>query len=239
MPPNATAVTGNLTVTGQTSQRAICSSVPTRRTIPTSSTLNFPVGDDRANGVTVSLSAAGALSVTFVASSPGRHGPRHLRCDRLLHAHVDRLHLRSPQPDPHPRYPQRHGGLTGPFSSHAAREFHVSGVGVIPANAMVGNLTVTGQTSNGYLYIGPAPVNNPTSSTLNFPVARRPSQRGHGGHGAGGALSVTFVAPSSGTHGPRDLRCDRLLTVGWPAPLPHAATCRCRRPSPRRRPGGR
>jgi len=40
----------------------------------------------------------------------------------------------------------------------------VSGVGVISANAMVGNLTVTSQTSNGYLYIGPAPLNNPNGS---------------------------------------------------------------------------
>ena len=36
---------------------------------PTSSTLNFPVGDDRANGVTVALGAGGTLSVTFVASA--------------------------------------------------------------------------------------------------------------------------------------------------------------------------
>jgi hypothetical protein len=90
------------------------------------------------------------------------------------------------------------GGLSGPFSSHSAREFHVSGVGVISANAMVGNLTVTSQTSNGYLYIGPAPVNNPTSSTLNFPVA---DDRANGvtvATGAGGALSITFVAPYPG-----------------------------------------
>jgi hypothetical protein len=38
---------------------------------PTSSTLNFPVGDDRANGVTVALSIAGTLGVTFVAPAPG------------------------------------------------------------------------------------------------------------------------------------------------------------------------
>ena len=36
---------------------------------PTSSTLNFPLGDTRANGVTVALSPAGTLSATFVGSS--------------------------------------------------------------------------------------------------------------------------------------------------------------------------
>jgi hypothetical protein len=38
---------------------------------PTSSTLNFPAGDDRANAVTVALSATGTLSITFVAPSSG------------------------------------------------------------------------------------------------------------------------------------------------------------------------
>jgi len=38
---------------------------------PTSSTLNFPVGDDRANAVTVALDAGGTLSVTYAASTLG------------------------------------------------------------------------------------------------------------------------------------------------------------------------
>jgi len=36
---------------------------------PASSTLNFPVADDRANGVTVALGAGGTLSLTYLASS--------------------------------------------------------------------------------------------------------------------------------------------------------------------------
>jgi hypothetical protein len=38
---------------------------------PTSSTLNFPVGDNRANGVTVALGAGGTLSATYVAATAG------------------------------------------------------------------------------------------------------------------------------------------------------------------------
>jgi hypothetical protein len=34
---------------------------------PTSSTLNFPLGDNRANGVTVALGAGGTLSATYIA----------------------------------------------------------------------------------------------------------------------------------------------------------------------------
>jgi hypothetical protein len=36
---------------------------------PTSSTLNFPKGDDRANGVTVAIGSGGTLSITYVGAS--------------------------------------------------------------------------------------------------------------------------------------------------------------------------
>jgi hypothetical protein len=38
---------------------------------PTSSTLNFPLGDDRANAVTVQLGSGSTLSISFVAPSNG------------------------------------------------------------------------------------------------------------------------------------------------------------------------
>jgi|GEM_PF-3245192 len=92
------------------------------------------------------------------------------------------------------------GGLPGPFSSHVARTFGVTGVGGVPSNAtaVTGNLTVTGQTSNGYLFIGPVAMNNPTSSTLNFPAGDDRANAVTVALGAGGTLSVTMVAPSSG-----------------------------------------
>jgi hypothetical protein len=70
VPPTATAVTGNLTVTGQTSAGFLYVG-PVAMNNPTSSTLNFPLGDDRANGVTVALGAGGTLSVTYAASTLG------------------------------------------------------------------------------------------------------------------------------------------------------------------------
>ena len=39
---------------------------------PTSSSLNFPSGDDRANNVTVALGTGGTLSVTYVTPTPGK-----------------------------------------------------------------------------------------------------------------------------------------------------------------------
>jgi hypothetical protein len=66
VPVNATAVTGNLTVTNASnSGAAFLGPVPTPA--PSSSTLNFPVGDNRANGVTVALGSGGTLSITYMA----------------------------------------------------------------------------------------------------------------------------------------------------------------------------
>ena len=68
VPANATAVTGNLTVTNQTAAGAAFLG-PSPTPAPSSSTLNFPVGDNRANGVTLALGAGGTLSATYLASS--------------------------------------------------------------------------------------------------------------------------------------------------------------------------
>jgi hypothetical protein len=91
-------------------------------------------------------------------------------------------------------------GLSGSFGSDNARTFGVTGHGGVPASAtaVTGNLTVTSQTSLGYLYIGPNPTNNPTSSTLNFPVGDDRANAVTVPLSARGTLSVTFVAPHPG-----------------------------------------
>jgi hypothetical protein len=90
-------------------------------------------------------------------------------------------------------------GLSGPFTNHAARTFQVTGNGGVPANAtaVTGNLTVTGQTSSGYLFIGPVANNNPTSSTLNFPVGDDRANAVTVALGTGGTLSVTYVGANN------------------------------------------
>ena len=89
------------------------------------------------------------------------------------------------------------GGLSGPFTNHAARTFTVGGVPA-DATAVTGNLTVTGQTSSGYLFIGPAATDNPGSSTLNFPVGDDRANAVTVALSPSGTLSITFVAPSNG-----------------------------------------
>jgi hypothetical protein len=198
VPSGAVAVTGNLTVTAQTS-RGYLFIGPDPTNDPTSSTLNFPIADDRANGVTVALGAAGTLSVTFVTANPGP----------IAHVIFDVTGYFTPDASGATYFPlnpsrildTRNGtGLSGPFSSHAARTFAVAGHGGVSSSAVAvtGNLTVTAQSSLGYLFIGPNATNDPTSSTLNFPVA---DDRANGvtvALGAGGSLSVTFVAPAPG-----------------------------------------
>jgi hypothetical protein len=198
VPPNATAVTGNLTVTGQTSPGYLFIG-PVAMDNPTSSTLNFPVNDDRANGVTVALGTGGTLSVTFVAPAPGPVA--HVIFDVTGYFTPDNTGATYVPLNPSRLLDTRNGtGLAGPFGSHSARAFAVNATGVVPGNAtaVTGNLTVTGQTSGGYLFIGPVATNDPTSSTLNFPIG---DDRANGvtvALGAGATLGVTFVAPHPG-----------------------------------------
>ena len=69
VPADATAVTGNLTVTAATAGYAVFLG-PNPTASPTTSTINFVAGDNVANGVTVALGAGGTLSATYL-SSPG------------------------------------------------------------------------------------------------------------------------------------------------------------------------
>jgi hypothetical protein len=195
VPSNATAVTGNLTVTGQGSGGFLFLG-PVADDDPTSSTINFPVADDRANGVTVALGAKGSLSITFVAPGPGPTAQAIF--DVTGYFTADASGAKYVPLSPTRVLDSRSGtGLTGAFGSHGARTFGIGGVAA-NTSAVTGNLTVTSQTSGGFLYIGPNPTDNPTSSTLNFP---RGDDRANGVTVAIRSdltLSVTFVAPSGG-----------------------------------------
>ena len=71
VPLTATAITGNLTVTQQSAAGYLAvTKDPTAN--PATSTLNFPVSDNRANGVFAPLDGAGALSIVYKAKA-GAH----------------------------------------------------------------------------------------------------------------------------------------------------------------------
>jgi hypothetical protein len=198
---NAVAVAGNLTVTGQTTGGFLYTG-PDLNNSPTTSTLNFPVGDNRANAVVVQLKNDGSFAITFVGSKSTAHAQVIFDVTGYF------------TPDP--------GGatfvaltptrlldtrlttgtaLTGVFQNRVSRIFAVAGTGgVAPAAiAVTGNLTVTQQTSAGYLYAGPALNNNPTSSNLNFPVGDNRANALIVELGSGN-LAITYVASHSVAH---------------------------------------
>ena len=83
-------------------------------------------------------------------------------------------------------------GFKGPLKTGGTAPFAVSGqVSVHPiAVAVVGNLTVAGQTSGGWLAAAPGP--ETSTSTLNFPVGDDRANGFVSLLGPGGTLSVTF-----------------------------------------------
>ena len=197
VPASAVAVTGNLTVTGQTGLGYLFIG-PVAQNNPTSSSLNFPTRDNRANGVTVALGTGGKLSITYVSSRAGATTAVIFDVSGYFTPDASGATY-------HPLTPARildsrdgTGGLAGPFGSHVARTFQVTGKGGVPAGAVAvtGNLTVTGQTGLGYLFIGPVAQNNPTSSSLNFPTRDNRANGVTIALGAVGTLSITYVSSS-------------------------------------------
>jgi hypothetical protein len=92
------------------------------------------------------------------------------------------------------------GGLSGAFGSHVARTFAVRGHGSVPSNAtaVTGSLTVTQQSSAGFLFAGPIAMNDPTSSTLNFPMGDDRANAVTVALSGTGTLSITYAAATSG-----------------------------------------
>jgi hypothetical protein len=196
VPSSAVAVTGNLTVTQQSAAGYVYLG-PEATASPTSSTLNFPLGDNRANNVTVAL-GGGTLSATYVGS-----GTAHLVFDVTGYFLTDGSGARYVPLTPSRLLDTRVGnGLSGPFAVSSPRTFQAGGRGGVPGTAVgvTGNLTVTGQTYAGYAYLGPSPEVSPTTSTLNFPVGDSRANGVTMPLGTGGTLSGTYLAPSGATH---------------------------------------
>jgi hypothetical protein len=174
IPADATAVTGNVTITRQTTGGFISVTKDAPGFPLTTSTLNFPKGDNRANGVTAALNASGGIWITlsipttasadvivditgyyknggggklFYPLTPGR--PLDTRAGVVL------------------------TGLTGVFVGQKARTLPVAGHWGVPqsATAITGNITVVGQTYGGFVSVTPTASNAlPATSTINFPL---------------------------------------------------------------------
>jgi hypothetical protein len=197
IPAGAVAVTGNMTVTGQTGAGYV-SVTPTATNVPQSSSLNFPVGDVRANNVTVSLSTSGSLSAVY-KSAPGTTADLVFDVTGYFVANDAGTML-------HPLAPVRvldtrtSRGLTGHFVNGVPRTLVIGGTWSIPttATSIVGNLTVTGQTGPGYLSVTKLPTATPGTSTLNFPLGDTRANGLVAPLSGTGALSIVFKSSTAG-----------------------------------------
>ena len=166
VPSDAVAVTGTVTVVGQTSAGYV-SLGPSAATVARSSVVNAPVGDVRASGVTVKLGAGGSLAGLWSGAGGSKAGLIFDVSGYFVAGATGSTYV--------PLTPARildtrtGSGLAGQFTSDAPRSFAVRGRGGVPAGAVAvtGNLTVVGPTSGGYLYVGPVAASTPPSSSLN------------------------------------------------------------------------
>ncbi len=212
IPANAVAVTGNVTVTRQNAAGFVAVT-PTAQNNPPSSTLNFPLGDTRANNVTVPLSSLGTLSMTYKATA-----------GRTTDLVFDVTGVFLPDDSAatyHPVTPTRlldsvtgtgqPGGTPARFVAGQPQTFTLGGEDPVPpgATAITGNLTVTNQTKAGFLAITPTPTSAPTTSNLNFPLGDNRAN-GFTAPLSGNQLSIVYMAVD-GRDDRRDRRRDRLL----------------------------
>ena len=212
IPSNAVAVTGNLTVAGNRSS-GYFSLTPTRPSgVPGVSTLNFPPGDNRANGVTVQLGAGGVLWVTY----EGVKGPADVVFDVTGYFVPDATGATYKAVDPNRLVDSRPAYLKGvahslttnvPVSFQVTDRVPGDATKNIPSGAVAitGNLTVAGNRSSGYFSLTPAqPSGIPGVSTLNFPPGDNRANGVTVQLGAGGVLWVTY----EGVNGPADVVFD-------------------------------
>jgi hypothetical protein len=186
-------VTGNLTVVNP-SYGGYVSVTSVATNTPTTSTLNFPAHDTRANAVTAPLGTGGKLGFTYVGKSgssveiifdvtgyflPGASGasyfgvtPSRLVNPTLIKNKVGTTVL-----------------VTGVNPNPAL---------AVPAGAIAvtGNLTVVNPSYGGYVSVTSAATNTPTTSTLNFPAHDTRANAVTAPLGTGGKLGFTYVGKS-------------------------------------------
>ncbi len=198
IPADAQAITGNLTVVNQT-KSGFVSITKTPIANPTTSNLNFPTGDIRANGVTVPLNASGDIAIVYKAPAGAT---AHVLLDVTGYFRVSASGASYVPLTPTRIVDTRSKlGLTSVLAAGTPRTFTVDTKGGIGTDAIAftGNATVVNQTKGGFVSVTPSPVANPTTSTLNFPVGDIRANNFVVKVSAGGTDSVTYGGATSAT----------------------------------------
>ena len=194
IPNDAVAITGNLTVVNQNGAGYL-SVTPDPNNNPSTSALNFPLGDVRANNITSPLASNGKVSIVYKAAAGKTTNVLLDVTGYFLENNTGATY--------HTLTPVRlldtrvANGLTGMFSAHTARSFDVAGRGGVPANAtaITGNVTVVNQTAGGYVTFGPTVTDNPTTSTVNFPIGDTRANGITVRLAGDGSLAAIYIAP--------------------------------------------
>jgi hypothetical protein len=158
------AVAGNVTVVYPTSRGYVFVG-PTATSTPSSSTINFPAGDIRANNFIVPVADDGTISAVLIAGS----GATDLIIDisGYYTSGGSQYHTLVPA-----RIMDTRSGLgLGTFSAGVPQTLQVAGNGGVPtgASAVTANLTVTQQSRYGFASVGPSVDPSTPFSNLNFP----------------------------------------------------------------------
>ena len=200
IPSAATAVTGNVTVTGQSKSGALAIG-PTATYYPRTSTINFAYGDALANGVTVALSSTGTLSATYMVSSGNT-------TDLVFDVTGYFTTNTSSGDTYHPLTPARIvdsrigvGLTTGKLAANTPAAFNVwlKGGVLSGAKAVTGNVTVANPTAAGAVYVGPQGLVSPETSTINFKAGQAIANNLTVALSPTGTLSATYIASDGNT----------------------------------------
>jgi carboxypeptidase T len=195
VPSDAVAVTANVTITGQTGPGyVVVAPFIASGVKPTSSTINFPKGDVRANAITVALGVGGRLYATYWSSST--KDTAHIVLDITGYLDNQTVGATFNAIAPGRVLDSRISLGAGLFHAKAVQSFAVGGVAGVPSDAVAvtGNLTVTGQTQPGYVTVAPSLTSGvkPSSSTLNFPKNDVRANAITVALGAGGKLQAVY-----------------------------------------------
>lgn len=194
VPPEATAVTGNVTVWSSETAGFLYAG-PDPSTTPTTSVVNFPAGQTVTNGITVAL-RSGTVSATYVSSAGA-----------ALDLAFDVTGYFSPDSSGstyHTVAPTRvvdstkgiRLGLDSSLAADVPAEFEVAGVASIlaGATAVTGNVTVSNAMTAGSLYLGPARSSDPTAVAVSVSPGRAVSGSVTVALSPSGELWATYLA---------------------------------------------
>jgi hypothetical protein len=164
VPPDALAITGNLTVVPGDAGGYLALT-PSPESAPTTSSLNFPAGDVRANNVTVPLGSGGVVYVVYRGG-----GTAHAILDVTGYYAAGEGSAWVPLAPARVLDSRVSIGRSEPFEANVPGTVVVPGaVGVgDDATALSGNLTATRPARSGYVALTPTPQTAPTTSTINL-----------------------------------------------------------------------